>query len=112
MTFLVEMDHVKSGVTPSAGAGRAFIEQIIFPTLARGAQLVTAGKIVAGGPVVGRIALRFVVEADSTAEVDALVSALPLWTVAETRIVPLTGFADRRARVEALLASLPSAANP
>ncbi len=58
MTFLIELDHVKSGVSPTREAGRAFIEQIIFPTLARAENLVAEKKIVAGGPVVGRIALR------------------------------------------------------
>lgn len=110
MTFLVEIDHVKSGIAPTPEAGRSFIEQIIFPTLARAAQLVTEGRIVAGGPVVGRIALRLVFEADSAAAVDRLVSTLPLWTVADVRVIPLTGFADRRAHVEELLAALPSAA--
>jgi len=35
MLFLVELDHVKSGTMLTADAGRAFIEQVIFPTLAR-----------------------------------------------------------------------------
>jgi hypothetical protein len=106
MTFLVEIDHVKSGVMPTPETGRAFIEQIILPTLSRGEQLVSERKIVAGGPVVGRIALRLVVEADSTADVDRLVSSLPLWTLAETRVIALTGFGDRRAHVQELLVAL------
>jgi muconolactone delta-isomerase len=106
MTFLVELDHVKSGVLPTPEGGRAFIEQIIFPTLARAEQLVAEEKIVAGGPVVGRIALRFMVEADSSEEVDQLVSSLPIWPVAETRVTPLTTFAVRRAHVQKLLESL------
>ena len=35
MLFLVELDHVKSGLMPTPEAGRAFIEQSIFPTIAR-----------------------------------------------------------------------------
>ena len=35
MLFLVELDHVKSGMMVLPEAGRAFIEQIIFPTLSR-----------------------------------------------------------------------------
>jgi hypothetical protein len=34
------MDHVKSGLTPTPEVGRTFIEQIIFPTLARAEQLL------------------------------------------------------------------------
>jgi muconolactone delta-isomerase len=103
MLFLVELDHVKSGVMPTPEAGRAFIEQIIFPTLARARQLVAEKKIVAGGPVTGRIALRFIVEADSPQEVDRIITSLPLWTVADTRVTPLIEFSDRQIHVQMLL---------
>jgi muconolactone delta-isomerase len=106
MMFLVELDHVKSGALPTRETGRAFIEQIAFPTLARAEQLVAEKKIVAGGPVVGRIALRFIVDVDSSKEVDRLVSSLPLWPVAETRVTALTAFADRREHVQELLEAL------
>ncbi len=108
MLFLVELDHVKSGVLITPEAGRDFIEQIIFPTLARAEQLVAEKKILAGGLVVGRVALRFVVEADSLKDVDQLVSSLPLWPLAETRVTPLTTFADRRSHVQKLLEGLAS----
>jgi muconolactone delta-isomerase len=106
MLFLVELDHVKSGVLLTAEAGRAFIEQVIFPTLARAEQVATEKKILAGGAAVGRIALRFILEADSLQEVDRLVSSLPVWPLAETRVTPLVAFADRRKGVQALLESL------
>jgi len=105
MLFLVELDHVKSGLsTPEAG--RALIEQVIFPTLARADQLVSEKTILAGGPVVGRIALRFVVEADSSEHVDRIVTSLPLWPVAETRVTPLITFGERRNHVQELLKRL------
>jgi|SRR5215471_3162531 len=106
MLFLVELDHVKSGIVPTPEAGRAFVEQVIFPTLARAEQLVAEKKILAGGPVAGRIALRFILEADSLPEVDRIVSSMPVWVVAETRVTPLVAFADRRASVQALLERL------
>jgi hypothetical protein len=40
MLFLVELDHVKFGTLSTPETGRAFIENIIFPTLARAEQLV------------------------------------------------------------------------
>src|SRR6266540_6048032 len=89
MLFLVELDHMKSGPPPTPEAGRAFIEQVIFPTLARADQLVAEKKIVAGGPVTGRVALRLMIDADSPEQVDRIVSSLPIWTQAETRITPL-----------------------
>ena len=102
MLFLVELDHVRSGPPAAPEAGLAFIEQVIFPTIARAEQLVAEKKIVAGGPVVGRIALRLIVEAGSVEEADRIVSGLPLWTVAETRVTPLITFEDRRRHVQAL----------
>jgi len=106
MLFLVELDHVKSGAMLTPEAARAFIEGIILPTLARAEQLVAEKKIVAGGPVVGRIALRLIVEADALPEVDRIVSSLPVWPLAETRVTPLVAFADRRASVQALIGQL------
>ena len=112
MLFLVEVDQVKSGMPLTADAGRAFVEQIIFPTLARADQLAAEKRILAGGAAVGRISLRFILEADSLPEVDRLVSSLPLWPLAETRITPLVPFADRRKSVQALLDQLAGAAKP
>jgi hypothetical protein len=106
MHFLVELDHAKGGQALAPETGRAFIEQIIFPTLARAEQLVAEKKILAGGPAVGRIALRFILEADSPQEADRIISSLPLWPLAETRVTPLIAFADRRKTVQGLLESL------
>jgi len=106
MLFLVELDHVKSTAPLTPEAGRAFIERVIFPTLARAEQLVAEGTIMAGGVVVGRIALRFIVEAGSPAEADQIVSSLPVWIVAESRVTPLIAFGDRRAHVQQLLDNL------
>ncbi|HEY6183058.1 MAG TPA: muconolactone Delta-isomerase family protein [Terriglobales bacterium] len=109
MLFLVELDHVKSGALLTPEQGRTFIEQVIFPTLARAEQFSKDGKIVSGGAVLGRVSLRFIVEAASLPEVDQIVSSLPVWPLAETRVTPLTAFADRRQSVQALLASLAKA---
>ncbi len=106
MLFLVELDHVKSGWAATPEEGRAFIERIIFPTLVCAEQLVAEGRILAGGPAAGRIALRLMVEADSAEGVDRLVSSLPLWTLAETRVTPLVSFSERRVHVQTLLEGL------
>ena len=108
MLFLVELDHVKSGMTPTPETTRTFIEKIIFPTIARAEQLIAEKKILAGGPAMGRIALRLIIDVGSLQEADRLVSSLPLWPLADTRITPLIAFADRRASVQALLENLAS----
>lgn len=106
MLFLVELDYVRSGQGASPEAGRAFIERIIFPTIARAERLMADGTIVSGGPVAGRVALRLMIEARSVEDADAIVSSLPLWTVADTRVTPLLGFSARRSHVQTLLEGL------
>jgi len=91
---------------PTPEASRAFIEQIIFPTIARAEQLIAERKILAGGPVAGRISLRLMIEADSSEDVDGIISSLPLWMVAGTRVTPLITFSDRRNHVQKLLEGL------
>jgi len=102
MLFLVELDYVRSGPSPEPEAGLAFIDRFVLPTLARAEQLAAEKKIVAGGPVIGRVALRLMVEADSHEEADRVVSSLPLWAAAETRVTPIITFADRRSHVQAV----------
>jgi hypothetical protein len=67
MLFLVELDHVKTTAPTTPEAGRAFSEQVIFPMLARGERLISEKKIVAVGAVVGRVSLRFIIEAETSA---------------------------------------------
>ena len=106
MLFLVEVDHVESGNVSSPDAGRGFIEQVIFPTLTRLDQLVAEKTLVSGGPVAGRVALRLIVEAESSEHLDRIVTSLPLWAVAETRITPLVTVGERRDHVKKLLERL------
>lgn len=106
MLFLVEMDHVKSGGMPTRESGSSFIREIILPTLSGIDRLVAEKKITAGGPVAGQVALRLMVQAESPGEIDAMISSLPLWSVAETRVTPLIGASERRMHVETLLERL------
>jgi muconolactone delta-isomerase len=106
MLFFVELDHVKSGGPLTPEAGRTFIEQVIFRTLARAEELVAEKRILAGGAVVGRVALRFIVDAESSEHVDRIVTSLPVWPVAETRVTPLITLGERRTHVQQLLKSL------
>jgi len=106
MLFLVELDHVQSGNVPSPDAGMGFIEQVIFPTLARLDELVADQTLVSGGPVTGRVALRLMIDAESSEHVDRIVTSLPLWAVAETRVTPLMTVGQRRDHVKKLLERL------
>ena len=60
-------------------------------------------KIVAGGVVVGRVSLRFIIEAETSGEADQIVSSLPVWVVADTRVTPLVSLGERRQHVQQLL---------
>lgn len=111
MLFLVEIDRPNSGNMVTPESGQAFIKNVILPTLARGEQLVAEGKIVSGGPVVGRVSLRLMLEAESADQVDGMIESLPVWAVAETRVTPLVSFERRRQDLQNLLlrlAALPS----
>jgi muconolactone delta-isomerase len=103
MRFLVELDHVKTGQPLTEETARAFIETVIFPTIARAEELAKQGRIVAGGPVAGRIAIRFIADVETPQQLDQLITSLPLWQVAETRVTPLIEFADREAHIQTLL---------
>src|SRR5512132_2080341 len=63
MRFLVEIDHSRSSPAPTPEVTRAFIEQVIFPAPERAEALLAENRIVARGPVAGRIALRLMIEA-------------------------------------------------
>jgi muconolactone delta-isomerase len=106
MLFLVEVDRVQTGQVPTPQSAGAFIEQIIFPTLAGAQKLVAEKKILSGGAVVGRIALRFIMEADSPEHVDRMITGLPIWPLAEVRVTPLITFDERREHVKTLLENI------
>lgn len=108
MLFLVELDHVTPTTAVTADSASAFIEQIIFPTITRAEQLVAEKKVLSGGPVAGRIALRLMVEAESANDLDEMISSLPLWRNAETRVTPLITFAERRQHLRQLMKHLAS----
>ncbi|MEP7298037.1 MAG: muconolactone Delta-isomerase family protein [Burkholderiales bacterium] len=103
MKFLVELTRPNTGQPMTNEAARRFMEVVILPTLARGEELTKDGLIVAGGPVAGRIALRFIAEVESARQLDELLTSIPLWAVAETQVTPLIEFGDRRAHVLTLL---------
>ncbi len=104
MKFLVEMDHPKTGQwSNDAAAARTFIEEVVLPTFDRAGALVKQGCILAGGPVAGSIALRFIAEVESTQHLDKLVSSIPLSSVAYTRVTALIEFSDRHPPMQALL---------
>lgn len=81
---------------PTVSEGIQFIENVIFPTLDRCRSLESDGTIVAGGPTIGAIRLVFVAEAQTAKELEGVIMQLAIWPMAETSVVPLTTFGDRK----------------
>lgn len=112
MDYLVEMRLADSARPSTAVEGTAFIEQFVLPTLQVCKALEAEKKIVAGGPVVGTIALAMIVRVASIQELDEVVETLPLWPRMETIVTPLTTFDGRvltvRSTLERLKAKLGS----
>lgn len=108
MQFLVRLS-LSSGARPNSETeGLAFIENYIFPTLERCVEFQKERRIIAGGPESGTVALALIVEAASAAEVDNVITALPVWPRMETTVTLLTTFDDRRRSVHAVLELLKS----
>lgn len=103
MQFLVRLS-LSSGARPNTEAeGLAFVENFILPTLARCGELQKERRIVGGGPESGVVALVLIVEAASSAELDEVITTLPVWPLMETTVTPLSTFEDRRRSVDAVL---------
>jgi muconolactone delta-isomerase len=106
--YLVQLRLSSSARPMRPDEGTAFIEQLIFPTLDQCKKLQAEGKILAGGPVSGAVALALIVAAESTLELDDLITSLPVWPRMETEVIPLTTFDARRqtllSRIEELKA--------
>ena len=94
MKFLVEIDHPTTGQPLTEETTHDFIEGVIFPTLARAEQLAKEGRILAGGPVTGRIAIRFIADVESAQQLDQIVTSIPSVAIADTRVTPLIEFSD------------------
>ncbi len=106
MQYLVNMKLADSGRPASSQAGIAFIEQLILPTLEMCRKLESEKKILAGGPVLGAVALVLIVNVESVQELDELVASLPIWPRMETEVTPLTRFEGRMASLRPRLEQL------
>jgi muconolactone delta-isomerase len=97
MHYLIERRLAESGRSTTPAEGMRFIEQYVLPTLGLCEKLAHEGRIVAGGPVSGVVALAFIIRADSASEIDELVANLPIWPRMVTTVTPLTTWNDRAA---------------
>jgi Muconolactone delta-isomerase len=106
MNYLIEMKLADSARSKSPQDSVTFIKQFVLPSLEILDKWQTEGRVLAGGPVAGAIALALIVRAESVQELDELVESLPVWVVMETRVMPLQTFSGRATAVQKKLESL------
>jgi len=97
--YLVEMTFTPFGSLLTADQLTTFTERFVLPTFDACEKLIRSGRIVAGGTALASIGFIFVARAESPQELEEMVSGLPLWSRAQTRIVPLGTFGMRAAAV-------------
>jgi hypothetical protein len=95
--YLVEMNFAPFASPPTPQEVAAFAERFALPTLDALEKLAAAGRILAGGPFLAAVGFSFVARAASPEELEEMVTGLPLWTRAQTRVVPLGTFEGRAA---------------
>lgn len=97
--YLVEMTFTPFGSLLTPDQLTAFTERFVLPTFDACEKLIRSGRIVAGGTALASVGFIFVARAESPQELEDMVSSLPLWSRAQTRIVPLGTFAMRSAAI-------------
>ena len=102
--YLVEMTFAPFGSLLSPQEVVRFSERFVLPTLDACQKLRDAGRIVAGGTALAAVGFTFIARADSPQELEDMVAGLPLWTRAQTRVVPLGTFESRATAVRQRLA--------
>ncbi len=102
MRFLVTIDgtDIGAGMPPERLA--QVVEQMVVPSIEKLAQWEQEGRIHGGGYTAARRGV-FMIDADSSDEVDQLVSSLPYWGLVKVDVRPLvsTSALLERARAQA-----------
>jgi muconolactone delta-isomerase len=102
MRFLVTLDGSDTG-----GVGMPpeqlvqMLDQVIIPSIEQLAQWEQEGRIHGGGYTAGRGGV-FMVDADSSEEVDQLVTSLPQWGLVKVDVTPLISSSSVLERARAI----------
>src|ERR671939_111928 len=88
MRFLVTIDGSDIGVGMPPERLAQVIDQMVIPSLEQLAQWEEEGRIHGGGYTAARGGV-FMIDADSSEEVDQLVSSLPYWGLVKVDVKPL-----------------------
>ena len=101
MRFLVTIDATDVGVETPPERLAHVIDQMIIPGVEKLAQLEQEGRIQGGGYTAAR-GNAFIVDAESSEEVDQLVTSLPHWPVVKVDVKPLIPHSALLERVRAV----------
>jgi muconolactone delta-isomerase len=88
MRFLVTLDGSEFGVGMPPERRGQVVEQMVVPSIEQFAQWEQEGRIYGGGYTAARGGV-FIMEADSSEEVDQLLTSLPYWGLVKVDVKPL-----------------------
>ncbi len=101
MRFLVTIDGSDMGVgMPPERLGHV-VEQMVVPSIELLTQWEQEGRIYGGGYTAARGGA-FIMEADSSEEVDQLVTSLPYWGLVKVEVKPLISTSEMVERARAM----------
>jgi muconolactone delta-isomerase len=89
MRFLVTIDGSDIGVGMPPERLVQVVDQMVVPSIEKLAQWEQEGRIHGGGYTAARGGV-FMIDADSSEEVDQLVTSLPYWGLVKVDVKPLT----------------------
>jgi|SRR5215216_3800213 len=98
MQYLVTAEFVEPGPLLAPDQLLGMMRQAILPSHDALTNLRSEGKLIAGGFAVGERVGAFIFEAESNAELDALLQGLPVWGLVKMKATPLEEVEGRRER--------------
>ena len=101
MRFLVTIDGSELGVGMPPERLAQVIEQMVVPSMEQLAQWEQEGRVHGGGYTAARGGV-FIMEADSSEEVDQLVTSLPHWGLVKVEVKPLISTSAMLERAQAM----------
>jgi hypothetical protein len=108
--YLVEMTFAPFATVPTPQEAIAFAEKFALPSLEVLEELAAEGRIIAGGTNLASVGFTFIARVATAPELEEMLVRLPLWSRAQTRILPLGTFASRTAALRARIAQNQAAA--
>ncbi len=99
MRFLVTIDGSEIGVGMPPERLAQVVEQMVTPGLEKLVQWEQEGRVYGGGYTAARGGV-FIMEADSSEEVDQLVTSLPHWGLVKVDVKPLISHSALLERVQ------------